>query len=843
MAKSALRLFAIRLRDLSKLVFAQLKRVSQQLISLLFQKREVEPLRGDVPSPQTADEGVSDVDANEPSVETLRVHYPEEDRMLSNTPWVKLVEECVELYSEIDDLLPNMTESQQQLGRHIIDRLAGILQRSGISLIDDDTEFDPRRHKAESDVPPGTTIVKTLRRGFALGRRVFLKAVVQVESSGSSSTSYIGRTIMAEAELSKVLKQADEIRRELLSLGEEMKTKAQSFELPKPNDYLLRLLNELDDNIYQVLVIGEAKRGKSTLVNALIGRDLLPTNVDIATNQAFRVRPSDTEAYRLRFEDGSAKEITPEDLGRYGSQVFADGEENPNSLSKIIRWIEVDVPARFIPPNVYIIDTPGLGSLYASHGEVTRRFIPYAHAVIFVLESQAPLSQPEIDILEEVLKQTQNIFFVQTKIDQFEKEQWQTIRRRNEDILKEKFGDRLPDVRIWPVSSVNLQKAVETGDSQYEILSRGREMIRALQEFLFSVTGRSRIDHALTHLRRYYRDSEELLSFRLKMLEEGEQKLQEAHHELSARRERLQRDWGSDGRKRRDLEKQLDQAIDFATEQFGDALSNIYDDASRKVKNSKSMNELADLVNSLPQRISEKLQEAWDDILKRYQHVLQDSLKSFSKDIQESTITPPISTDSTLVSKSGVPKIPEPSYSIDLKPVSKAVVDELPVIGAGAALLALGNVVPVIGTLVNPITTPIGLILLGYSACRILSEFWKAKQRAFEAARDDLLYHLESEFKKIENTFSKKLNNPLRQTLSQICEQLLKMVDAAVERRLEELAEEIARLDENCRLAAREREEKSARLRDQIEQWKAYARRLSSIEINLKQIQQTRISA
>ena len=647
---------------------------------------------------------------------------------------------------------------------------------------------------------------------------------------------------MTEEQLSQVLKQADEIRRELLSLGDELKTEARLFELPKPDDYLLKLLEELDDDTYQVLVIGEAKRGKSTLVNALIGRPLLPTDVDVATCQAFRVRPSDTEAYRLRFEDGSAKEITVEELGRYGSQVFAEGEEIPNRLSKIIRWIEVDVPARFIPKNIRLIDTPGLGSLYASHGQITRRFIPYAHAVIFVLESQAPIAQPEIDILEQVLKHTQNIFFVQTKIDQFEKEAWQSVRRRNEAILKEKFGDRLPDVRVWPVSSVNLQKAVETGDPKYEMVSRGREMIRSLQEFLFHVTGWSRLDHALMLLRRYYRDGEEFLGHRLKMLEEGEQKLQEAHRELSARRDRLQRDWGSDGRKRRDLEKQLDQAIDSAAEEFGNALSTIYDDASRKVKSAKSMNELRDLVNSLPQHISEKLQEAWDDILKRYQYFIQVSLEPFSKDMQESTIVPPVSINRMLISESRFGEIPEPSSSIDLKPVSQAVVAGLPTIGAGVALLAVGNLVPLIGTIVNPITTPIALILIGYSACRILPELWKARQQAFEAARNDLVSHLEKEFKKIENTFSKKLDNPLRQSLRQIRERILEMVNAAVERRLEELAEEMARLDENCRLAAREREEKSARLRDQIEQWKAYAPRLSSMEISLKQIQQTRIS-
>jgi len=651
---------------------------------------------------------------------------------------------------------------------------------------------------------------------------------------------------MAKAELSAVLKQADEIRHDLLSLGNELKTKSRSFELPKPDDYLLKLLDELDDNTYQVLVIGEAKRGKSTLVNALIGRSLLPTNVDIATSQAFRICPSNSEAYRLRFEDGSAKEITVEELGRYGSQVFAEGDEVPNRLNQIIRWIEVDVPARFIPPNVRIIDTPGLGSLYASHGQVTRRFIPYAHAVIFVLESQAPIGQPETDLLEEILAHTQNIFFVQTKIDQFIKEDWQSIRRRNEAILKEKFGDRLPDVRVWPVSSVNLQKAVETGDPDYEIVSRGREMIRSLQEFLFYVAGWSRLDHVLRLLQRYHRDGEKLLSYRLKMLEEGEQKLREAHRELSTRRDRLQRDWGSDGQKRRELERQLDRGLDSAEKEFAEALSEFCDRIERQVMGAKSIAELKSLGNSLPQRLSRELENAWDGPRSRYQTFVRENLKAFLRDLRESAIIPPVSDNPITVRRSNVAEIPQLTSSIDLATVSRAVLTELPEIGAGAALLSLGNwvhLIPLIGSHISPFITPIGIILIGYSLLKITPKFWEARQRSFEAARNEFLSHLGGELKKIQKQFLNRLDNPLRQTLGQVRDQILEEVDAAVDRRLADLADEIARLDENCQLAARERQEKSFQLRRQISEWNACAAKLNAIEGTLEQVKQTYISA
>lgn len=173
MAKNAFLLFGIRLRDLMKLVLGRLKRVSQRFVLLPFQKNSVSPPWSDVASPQTTDERPSEVGASKSFLGTPSVHYPKEDRKLSNKPWVKLVEGCVALRSEIDEALPRMNESQQKLARHILDRLAEILQRSGVSLIECDTKFDPQRHRSEFEVPSGTRIVKTLRRGFPVGRRGF----------------------------------------------------------------------------------------------------------------------------------------------------------------------------------------------------------------------------------------------------------------------------------------------------------------------------------------------------------------------------------------------------------------------------------------------------------------------------------------------------------------------------------------------------------------------------------------------------------------------------------------------------------------------------------------------
>src|SRR2546428_256279 len=85
--------------------------------------------------------------------------------------------------------------------------------------------------------------------------------------------------------------------------------KAHEFELSEPSDLMEESRRKLVANAYRVLVVGEAKRGKSSFINALIGRNILPINVDIATCQVFRIHRAGQEAYRLRFEDDSTQEI------------------------------------------------------------------------------------------------------------------------------------------------------------------------------------------------------------------------------------------------------------------------------------------------------------------------------------------------------------------------------------------------------------------------------------------------------------------------------------------------------------------------------------------------------
>jgi len=106
--------------------------------------------------------------------------------------------------------------------------------------------------------------------------------------------------------------------------------------------------------------------------------------------------------------------------------------------------------------------------LYAGHARITHRFVPEADAVIFVLESGQPVVEEDLKFIEQIMTVTRNIFFVQTKIDRYNKEDWQNVRRRSQEILAQRFKGRLDDTRVWPVSSANLRKAASADEKTRE---------------------------------------------------------------------------------------------------------------------------------------------------------------------------------------------------------------------------------------------------------------------------------------------------------------------------------------------------------------------------------------
>ena len=258
-------------------------------------------------------------------------------------------------------------------------------------------------------------------------------------------------------------KQIAGVRSQIKSVYQEMNRCDNPLLPPKDNEFL-QLKESLSRDQYDVVVCGEVKKGKSSFINAIIGDDLLPVNTDVATSQVFRIVNDTKKKYELVFINGNRMEINREDLHKYGSQVAANKDGLPQ-FDVAIDYIEIHYPIEFLPRNIAIVDTPGIGAVYADHEQITRRYLAKASAVIFVMDPQNPLTAPEKNFVESALAVTNRIVFVMTKMDNYDSESIVNMVRRNEEILHP-FAGKIwnKGICILPMSSKILKDAAANED-------------------------------------------------------------------------------------------------------------------------------------------------------------------------------------------------------------------------------------------------------------------------------------------------------------------------------------------------------------------------------------------
>lgn len=157
--------------------------------------------------------------------------------------------------------------------------------------------------------------------------------------------------------------------------------------------------------------IGQFKRGKSTLINALIDEPLLPSGFIPVTTVPTVVRFGEKRAARIRRQSGQWHEIPLAELSRYVSE-----EHNPeNSLG--IAGVEVFVPAPLLNDGMCLVDTPGLGSVFAGNTASTEDFLPRIDAGLVVMGADPPLAGEELKLVEAVGRQVRDLILVLNKAD------------------------------------------------------------------------------------------------------------------------------------------------------------------------------------------------------------------------------------------------------------------------------------------------------------------------------------------------------------------------------------------------------------------------------------------
>jgi GTPase Era involved in 16S rRNA processing len=206
------------------------------------------------------------------------------------------------------------------------------------------------------------------------------------------------------------------------SVGPSIEALESALDSPSPNEAeLLAELRDLGERFaeerLQLAVIGQFKRGKSSLLNALIGEEVLPSGVLPVTAIPTFLEHGDRKV-TVRFADGRREEfpaLSADEL-RETLKSFVSEAGNPHNERKV-RQVEVRVPSPLLRSGMTMIDTPGVGSTFEHNTRAAEAALPHADVALFVLSPDPPVTKVEIEYLRAAREHAARLIIVLNKCD------------------------------------------------------------------------------------------------------------------------------------------------------------------------------------------------------------------------------------------------------------------------------------------------------------------------------------------------------------------------------------------------------------------------------------------
>jgi len=247
------------------------------------------------------------------------------------------------------------------------------------------------------------------------------------------------------------------------------------------------LVVKLAEDRFTLAVLGLFKRGKSSLMNAVIGRDLLPTGMLPLTSAITVLKYGPTERLVVHHEDS----IFPKELPVSALADYVTERGNPANRKKV-KTACVESPVPFLRRGVEFVDTPGVGSAIAANTATTYGFLPECDAVLFVTSVDMPMTSMELEFLKEIREYVDKIFFVVNKIDLVDDGDRSAILEFVAGTIRSQIGRDV--VNIFSVSARMGLAAKTSGDAVlYE-----RSGLKALEEALASFLSEEKSDAFLS---------------------------------------------------------------------------------------------------------------------------------------------------------------------------------------------------------------------------------------------------------------------------------------------------------------------------------------------------------
>ena len=235
---------------------------------------------------------------------------------------------------------------------------------------------------------------------------------------------------------------------------------ARELDLERLVTELQKTQADIRKEAFRFVVVGEFSRGKSTVINALLGDRILPASVEPTTAVLTKLHGADQKTFKVRFRDERPEHeitfqqfrdlIAPVQPRRTNKEQCKRYEEQLKEVRSIAR-IDISHPAWVCKEGVDVIDTPGTNDLDPLREQITYEYIPRADAILFILSAKTPLAQSEVDFLvNRVLKtDVARIFFLLNFCDTLDKNDLEKVTQH----CLVNLANTIEQPRLFPVSA------------------------------------------------------------------------------------------------------------------------------------------------------------------------------------------------------------------------------------------------------------------------------------------------------------------------------------------------------------------------------------------------------
>lgn len=302
------------------------------------------------------------------------------------------------------------------------------------------------------------------------------------------------------------------------------------------------LAQRVTEGRFYVACIGQFKRGKSTLLNALLGDRILPTGVLPLTTVPTIIRYGASRRARARFSGGKWIDVAPKDLAQYVSE-----ELNPENKKGVI-GVEVFSPNPLLADGMSFVDTPGLGSVFAGNTAATHAFVPHIDAAIIVLGADPPIAGEELALVGAIGAQVGNLVIVMNKADRTSDEEREIARVFTKKMLEKQLGHSVGGIfevsaeerlrnegpeRDWLPLMAALEELVRESGREL-VRSAAQRGFKRLNEELFAIIAEER-----DALMRPIEESEQRIGKLRQTISEAERSLRDVNYLFMAEEHHL----------------------------------------------------------------------------------------------------------------------------------------------------------------------------------------------------------------------------------------------------------------------------------------------------------------